>query len=458
MLPAIILAAGDGRRVFPYDVTRQKAALPVGNRPLICRTVEHLRAAGCGEIVVVVGHRHERVRHALRDFEGLAFVEQSARDGTAPATLMALERLTEGRPFLVVYGDTLIAPQELTEFVARVEQEKPFGAAMVAPLGDRPSLEWLCAQIAEDRLTEVRGHPRAGSHRLCGCYAFSPQAVKFIAGNAGVVDSVGVGGMPPMEAELAQSVSDMIEARHEVFAHENRGLFCDIDKPWHLLEANQLWARHVCDQLEEDDIHPTARIHDGAEISGHVALGEGSEIGNRVVIKGNLVVGAHTSVTNGAIVGGPTILGDRVKVRDYCAVGGGCVVGDESIIAHGAEFWGLLFPGVYLYHYCELCGIFGEHVDIGAATVCGTLRFDDREAAHEVCGRRETPDCNANETYMGDYSRTGVNAILMPGVKIGSYCCVGPGVIAYEDLPHNTLVVAKQELIHKPWGPEKYGW
>ena len=33
-----------------------------------------------------------------------------------------------------------------------------------------------------------------------------------------------------------------------------------------------------------------------------------------------------------------------------------------------------------------------------------------------------------------------------------------PFAAAYEDIPHNTMVLARQDLTHKPWGPEKYGW
>ena len=58
---------------------------------------------------------------------------------------------------------------------------------------------------------------------------------------------------------------------------------------------------------------------------------------------------------------------------------------------------------------------------------------------------------------MEDYCRTGVNAIIMPGKKIGSYSVVGPGVIflkiSYEDVPSKTIVLTKQELIKRPWSP-----
>ena len=55
-------------------------------------------------------------------------------------------------------------------------------------------------------------------------------------------------------------------------------------------------------------------------------------------------------------------------------------------------------------------------------------------------------------------SRYAINAILMPGRRIGVYSCVGPGVVLYEDVPDRTAVFVKQELETRPWGPERYGW
>ena len=68
------------------------------------------------------------------------------------------------------------------------------------------------------------------------------------------------------------------------------------------------------------------------------------------------------------------------------------------------------------------------------------------------------PTHAANAAYLGDFCRTGVNAIIMPGRRIGVYACLGPGVVAYEDIPDRELVLVKQELERRPWGPEKYGW
>jgi bifunctional UDP-N-acetylglucosamine pyrophosphorylase/glucosamine-1-phosphate N-acetyltransferase len=51
-----------------------------------------------------------------------------------------------------------------------------------------------------------------------------------------------------------------------------------------------------------------------------------------------------------------------------------------------------------------------------------------------------------------------VNAIILPGRKIGSGSIVGPGVIVSEDLESNKLLSLKQEQVKKDWNPDKYGW
>jgi hypothetical protein len=46
---------------------------------------------------------------------------------------------------------------------------------------------------------------------------------------------------------------------------------------------------------------------------------------------------------------------------------------------------------------------------------------------------------------MGNYCRTGVNPIIMPGKKIGSYSVGGLRGILYEDVPSKTVLMANQE-------------
>ena len=464
MKTAIVLAAGLGRKVWPYGEFRQKCTLPVANKPIVRRLVENLVEAGCQRIIVVVGHHAQQVRGALADIPNVVFITQHSLDGTASAVLAASEHL-ENEPYLVVYGDIVTTADNFRNIIDALCSHNVEAAALVQPLGNEDASDWLCAGIDREdsadksvsRLTGIEGHPRGGSHRLCGVYAFSPTATSYLLRNPGIVTRVPVGGMPPPESEIAQSLQLMVDDGKTVLATQANSFFVDVDKPWHVLEANRRLVDHLAKQVTEDQVAAGAVISDAAEINGHVVLGKNSVIGPRVVVNGTLIAGANNNITNGAILHGNIFVGDQCRISDYCDVGSSAI-GNRCIIGHGAEMSGVLFDKVYLYHYCEMSGVFGCATDIGAATVCGTLRFDDRDTQLQVEGRYEVPPYGANATYMGDYCRTGVNAMIMPGRRIGSYSVVGPGVILYDDVPSKTMVMAKQELITKPWGPERYGW
>lgn len=83
---AIILAAGKGKRM---GSDLPKVVHPVAGEPMVRWVVRACLDAGCSRVVVVVGHKGELVREALRDFPQVAFAEQTEQLGTAHAARMA---------------------------------------------------------------------------------------------------------------------------------------------------------------------------------------------------------------------------------------------------------------------------------------------------------------------------------------------------------------------------------
>jgi len=452
---AILLAGGAGTRIWPFNEVRNKCAMPVANVPNIRRLVDSLHELGVQRQVVVLGHHPGSVRSALLGTAAeIVYVNQPEGAGTAGALLAGLSALEEER-FLVIYGDTVTTIQNLRAIKEVHEDTGAAGAVLWDAIPPLEGADWYEAKVEGGRLVEVVGHEAGAEKRLCGVFALDRSILPYLQANPGFMRHVPVGGMPPMEPDLAQSLNDWPV---EIAAVEAKDFVVDMDKPWHILVANSRWAAYRTACMKEHRLHPSARIDDGAEINGFVEAGENSRIGKRVVASGNLVIGANTSIVNGAILQGAAVIGDDCRIRDYCLISPNTVVGNHCIVGHGAEMDGTMFDGAYLYHYCEIAGLVGTSVDIGAATVCGTLRFDDGLAEHRVKGRRERPLQEANATYFGDYSRTGVNVITMPGVKIGAYSCIGAGIVVYEDVPNRTLMLLKQETVTRPWGPERYGW
>jgi bifunctional UDP-N-acetylglucosamine pyrophosphorylase/glucosamine-1-phosphate N-acetyltransferase len=468
---AVLLAAGNGRKFWPYNEVRNKCAFPIANEPMIARLARQLREIGFSRLVVVVGAEEGSIRAALRPTgeEGLLFVRQPGgmTPGTATAAVAALEAagaLTAESSALVVYGDIVVSTEDLRR-VRLLQEEKALPAvALCAPLnGDRPQ-DWIAASLGNPRagnghtVGKIEGHSRGGSHRLAGVFAFGPPAWPYLRAVPDCMTHVPVGGMPAAEAELAEAVATMADDGLDTALLEASRPCADVDKPWHILEATQVVLREMGEAFEECRIDPSADVSDGAEIRGPVCIEAGATVGRRVVLEGPAWIGKEARVINGAIVGRGVMIGAGSRISDYCLVGGGAVIGRECVVGHGGEFSGVMLDRSYIYHYSEIYGVLGAAVDIGAATVCGTLRFDDADTVHRLNGRRETPRSGANAAFFGDYSRTGVNVITQPGVKIGAYSCVGPGIVLYNDVPSRKLVLLKQETVERAWGPERYGW
>lgn len=460
-MTGVILAAGAGTKIWPYAEVRNKCATLVCNKPAVRWTAEHMVRLGMDGIVAVVGYRAQSVRGALANLGiPVRFVTGEPAEGTALALLRALEQVERDR-VLVAYGDIVTSYDN----VARTWQaglERGLSSALVARLDPgrgRPQ-DYIGVRVDGESVAEVVGHSRGRlGHVVGGIFALDLQQVlPYLRAHPGLVTSVDVGGMPPVEADLAQTLAMLAQDGSDVLAVEADACWCDMDKPWDVLIANERMVGYLAQQQESDVIPDGCTVHDSSEVNGRLVLSPGARVGKRCVLSGTVFLGEDSSITNGAIVSGPIHIGKRCSIRHYSLLGGPALA-DECVVSHGAEFcWGVAFERVYFYHYCEIAGVVGACVDFGAATVCGQLRFDDGETQHRIKGRREFPPDHADVAYFGDYSRTGVNAIIMPGVKIGAYSCVGPGVILYEDLPSRKAVFAKQEHSIIEWGPERYGW
>lgn len=451
---AVILAAGAGARMWPFAQVRNKAAMPVAGVPNVRRLADTLAGIGVDRLVVVIGAQPGSVRHAMLGCPvPVAFVTAEA-GGTAAALLAGLRQVEDDR-FLVVYGDTVTPEANLRAVAEAPAAAAAAGAILTDTMPPGEGSDWYHAHIEDGVVRGIVGHECDGRVRVCGVMALHRSIIPVLEANPGFMRAVPVGGMPPAEADLMQSLNDWDA---DVAAVPATDFVIDMDKPWLALAANHAMARHLTEGLTESVIHPTAVISDGAEISGFVQVGAGSVIGNRSVLRGAAIIGSGTRLINGPILEGGNVIGDGTRLSDYGLVGRYSVVGNDCVVGHGAEIDGAMFDGSYLWHYCEVCGLVGRSVDIGAATVCGTLRFDDGNAEHRIRGRRERPAVLANSTYYGDFSRTGVNVVTMPGARIGCYACVGAGVVVTGDVPDRTLRLLKQETIDRPWGPERYGW
>jgi NDP-sugar pyrophosphorylase family protein len=144
---AVVMAAGEGRRLWPLTERYAKPVLPIDGRPVIVTLLHELRAAGIERVTVVVGHLGDQVERLLDGFPPeLRFVRQPEPLGSADAVRRGLE----GVPALVVAADTVFVPGDIGRFVA-VQ-----GHAIAARRNPPPSPPHRFALgVADGRVTKV---------------------------------------------------------------------------------------------------------------------------------------------------------------------------------------------------------------------------------------------------------------------------------------------------------------
>lgn len=457
MKKAVILCAGAGTKIWPYAEIRCKAMINVSNKPIVAYSVDALTELGFEQIVIVGNRFVEEIRAYFKNYKNVEIVIDNAPKGTAFSLLAASESIGEN-DFLSLYGDTIVDKNDLDKLIKTFKQTKE-NTALVGKLVGHSSDVIGCDLSADGSIHKVWGHSRDESTHIFGGFAFKANMFDNLKNNSCRFTATEVGMMPPIEGYIEMTVSDYIDEGGTVKTAVAQSKVLDIDKPWHILEASHYINGKRCNELKSNELDEGASIDESATINGFVKLGKNSKIGKNVIIEGNIIVGDNTDVSNAAIIEGNVVIGDNSSVKNACFVSYASTIGNDCVISHAAELDGIIFNRVFLYHYMEYYGIIGENTDLGAATVCGSLRFDDGHTIQRIKGRRELPNSGYGDAvFLGDYCRTGVNAILMPGVKVGVYSVVGAGVLLNKDLKNNTLLYTEQNQIEKTWGFEKYGW
>lgn len=112
---ALILAAGEGKRLQPLTNDRPKPMILLNGRPLLEYVIDELPDE-VRELIIVVGYKGDKVREHFKDeYKGrpVSYVEQKEQLGTGHAVLMARELLRER--FMLVNSDDIGDKESFTE-------------------------------------------------------------------------------------------------------------------------------------------------------------------------------------------------------------------------------------------------------------------------------------------------------------------------------------------------------
>ncbi|GBD39124.1 Bifunctional IPC transferase and DIPP synthase [bacterium HR37] len=148
-MKAVILAAGRGKRLYPYTKYIPKCLLDIGGETILEHQLNNLRDCGINEVVIVVGFGFEKVEHFLRNYDNLGISIKTLYNPFYQTTnsLISLwiARSEMNDDIVVINGDDIFEIEVLEQAISVKD------AKICLPIKRKPSYE------EEDMKVVIRG-------------------------------------------------------------------------------------------------------------------------------------------------------------------------------------------------------------------------------------------------------------------------------------------------------------
>jgi bifunctional UDP-N-acetylglucosamine pyrophosphorylase/glucosamine-1-phosphate N-acetyltransferase len=443
MVVVAILAAGKG--------TRMKSNLPkvlhsLGGRSLVERVIESAEPLLPSRRLVIVGYQSQEVKTAMNAIHGVEFVEQTVQLGTGHAIQQLLPHL-EGYTgdLLILNGDVPLLRTETLNNLLQTHQENQNSCTILTAQLSNPqgygrvfrNSECIVQKIVEDKdctLTQ-----RENDRVNAGIYCFRwPDLAKFL---------------PQLEANNAQKeyyLTDAVTQVGKVMAVDVKDYqeILGINDRLQLATANDILQRRIKEKWllagvtlidpasitidETVELQPDVIIEPQTHLRGKTIIQAGSRIGPGSLIE-NSELGENVtvlySVVTDSIIQSQTRIGPYAHLRGHAKVGANCRIGNFVELKNTQ-----LGDRTNVSHLSYLGDTTaGYQVNVGAGTI--TANYDG---------------VKKHRTIIGDRTKTGSNSVLVAPITLGNDVYIAAGSTVTEDVPDDSLVIARSRQVVKP--------
>lgn len=305
-LTAVVLAAGQGRRLEPITLTHSKAMTPILGRPMVLRVIEGLAGAGLRDFVVVAAPQDRDLIAAVEKIRAagltVRFAYQAERKGTGHALLQAAPLVTND--FILASCDNLY-PHDFLRQLVRTFQENSCAAILTLARLEEENLNRAAGvRLQGDRVIELREKPGENSGPW-------DAAAKFLfAVSRDVL---------PFLAQVKPSVRGEIEFQEALIqflaSEPGPALGRFVERHLHLTSVKDLLAinRHYLEHHRPFIIHQEAKVGPNVTMIHPVMIDRGARVaagarlGPNVYVGEGAVIEEQAAVENGLVYAGARI-------------------------------------------------------------------------------------------------------------------------------------------------------
>lgn len=450
LVTAVILAAGQGKRMHS---SQPKVLHRVGGKPMLLHVCEAARLAGVGDQWLVVGHGREEIIDTL---PGYNYVVQEQQLGTGHAVLQAKEAVpAETERVLVLCGDTpLLTGSTLADLIRHHEETEATATILTAVFEDPQGYGRIVRGVSGD-VEKIVEHRDASSEELLineinsGTYIFEKQSLFQALENITPDNDQGEYYLTDV-IHLFFSQGKKVSAFQAADSLEVRGINDRIQ----LAQAEEV----LRDRKNRELMLSGVTLIDPAStyVDGEVTVGQDTVIYPNTIIEGNCKIGSDCQI-------GPNCHFRNVAIGDKSHVwhsilldstfGQGCKIGPFAYVRPGST----LSDNVKIGDFVEIKkseigagskvphlsyigdSILGTGVNVGAGTI--TCNYDGKKKS---------------QTIIHDNAFIGSNSNLVAPVEIGKGSYIAAGSTITEDVPENSLAIARERQTTKEgWATKK---
>ena len=413
-MKVVLLCGGIGKRMVP--LVKDKALLKFAGVSLILQQINVAMAAGFNHFVIIANSDNlADLKLAVAELENIKidFGIQENPSGMADALLTA-SGLLAGEQFILVGVDDIVETSAYIQLTSEYEKTGDhFGYIIAHKVQNYFPGGYLV--IDEDReIRHIVEKPPRGKEpsNLINIVIHLHNHPQELRDYLTRVDSR---ADDAYENALNQAIKD----GHKIKAVLYDGGWQAIKYPWHILDAMDYFSKAL-----KQRISPSAQISD------------------RAIIDGDVVIEDNVRVLEGAVIRGPTyigrnsIVGNNVLVRKS-NIGDNCVIGYSTEIKHSYIGDGCWFHSNYIGD-----SVIEDGCSFGAGAVAANLRLDETNIKLKVGDEEVDTGRDKLGALVGKGTRIGINASLMPGVRVGAHSFVGAQVCLTGDLETGSMAQA----------------
>lgn len=408
---AIVMAAGKGTRM---KSKKSKLVHKIYGKEIIRRAVENAKRAGIDEVITVVGYQKEQIEEVLGDT--VKYVIQEEQLGTGHAVIQAA-KLLEGKQgkVLILNGDhPIMRPETLRNLIEESTRRKE-SATVLTMIHDEVIPYGKIIHDSEGRIKGIVEHKDCNEEQLLikevnlGMYCFDiPElldALKHLNNNNTQNEYYLTDVIKIMYDKGLKTGSIIVSDNAEVLGVNDRMDLQILTKALQL----RINTEHMKNGVTIEDINNTY-IYDDVEIGIDTIIHPNTTIKSGVVIGEDCEIGPNAYIREGCR------LADKVKIGSFVEI-------KKAVIGEGTKVPHLSYMGD-----CEI----GAKTNIGCGTI--TCNYDG---------------FNKSKTIIGEHSFIGSNTNLVAPVTLGNNTFVAAGSTITDDVPDDSLAIARQRQTNK---------